>query len=134
MTLHLDDDATETATPAEKDEAAEPDLLDLYICCQCSVYCLVSQVIPGVLPIRVLDEFVKDKQEHPPPGKTPEVAVVTALETIITYVLASTSRVCLGKVLNKRIISRVYTASSTIDYGKPSRGSCPSLAPSSRAS
>jgi ubiquitin carboxyl-terminal hydrolase 25 len=103
MTLHLDDDLNESATSGEKEEVPEPDLLDLYLCCQCSVYCLVSQVIPGVVPIRVLDDFVKDKLDHPQPGRTPEVAVVTGLETIITYVLASISCVSFRSILNENI-------------------------------
>lgn len=88
MTLHLDEDKPDSNASTSSD-SAEPDLLDLYICCQCSVYCLVSQVIPGVLPIRVLEEFVKDKYEHPPPGKTGDLTVVTGFETIITYVMIS---------------------------------------------
>lgn len=95
MTVHLDEERPDPS-PSPKTESAEPDLLDLYICCQCSVYCLVSQVIPGVLPIRVLEEFVKDKLEHPPPGKTGELTLVTGLETIITYVLAPLFVTCMS--------------------------------------
>ena len=94
MTIHSDDEKTEPGTGA-KTESGEPDLLDLYLCCQCSVYCLVSQVIPGVLPLRAFEEFVKDKFEHPPPGKTGEIAVITGLETIITYVLALLFAFCI---------------------------------------
>lgn len=88
VTLRIEGDAGETSTQGEKVEEPEGDLLDLYVCCQCSVYCLVSRnVIPGVIPLRKVEEFVKDKLEHPPLGKTGAVAVVSGWETIITYVL-----------------------------------------------
>lgn len=104
MTLHLDDDTTGTPTSGEKEETPEPDLLDLYLCCQCSVYCLVSQVIPGVLPWRILEDFIRDKLEHPPLGKTGEIAVVTGFETMITYVSALPHVVCtLCMVLNTSV-------------------------------
>ncbi|KAF8899278.1 hypothetical protein BD779DRAFT_1607774 [Infundibulicybe gibba] len=57
--------------------------LDLYICCQCSFYCVASGVIPGVITRKFFDEFVKDKRGSPPPGKTGEQAVVLALETFL---------------------------------------------------
>ncbi|EKM61525.1 uncharacterized protein PHACADRAFT_85514 [Phanerochaete carnosa HHB-10118-sp] len=76
-------DARMLTTPFKRNDD-ELDLLDLYLCCQCSVYCLVSPVIPGVLPLRVLEDFVRDKLEHPPLGKTGEIAVVTGFETVIT--------------------------------------------------
>ena len=135
MTLHLDNAPNDAAISAEKDEPSEPDLLDLYICCQCSVYCVVSQVIPGVLPLRVLDEFVKDKLEHPQPGTSPELAVVTGFETIITYVLASPAfRVLFFESLNKFPVLSTCTASSSIDYGEQNSGFYLSHEPSSRAS
>lgn len=88
VTLHIEPLVEATSTPGERTEDTESgDLLDLYICCQCSVYCWVSQVIPGVLPVRHIEEFVKDKLDHPAPGKTKEMAVVTGWETVITYVL-----------------------------------------------
>ena len=95
MTIHLDDEGREIPQPAsptsptpadETTEVLEADMLDLYLCCQCSTYCLVSQVIPGVIPLRCLEEFNKDKVEHPPPGKTGELALITGWETVLTYV------------------------------------------------
>lgn len=87
VTLRIEGDAGETSTQGESVEEPEGDLLDLYVCCQCSVYCLVSQhVIPGVIPLRRVEEFVKDKSENPTVGKTSSIAVVSGWETIITYV------------------------------------------------
>lgn len=87
VTLRIEGNEGETSTPGEKHDVPEGDLLDLYICCQCSVYCLVSrEIIPGVIPVRRVEEFVKDKVENPPVGKTGAVAIVSGWETIITYV------------------------------------------------
>lgn len=134
MTFHADDEQGATVAAGEKAEAPDPDLLDLYICCQCSVYCLVSQVIPGVLPLRLIEEFVKDKLEHPPVGKTGEIAVVTGIETIITYVLALLRLVCIIKQeIECNYIFRVHTVSSRIDYGREKAGCYLSRDPSFRA-
>ena len=86
MTIHLDDSAPEPAPTEEPPEEPEGDMLDLYLCCQCSTYCLVSQVIPGVIPLRTFEEFNKDKLDHPQLGKSPEVTLVTGWETVITCV------------------------------------------------
>ncbi|KAH9854519.1 cysteine proteinase [Lenzites betulinus] len=60
-------------------------LLNLYLCCQCSMYCLVSDgVIPGVIPSSLVDEFTRDKLSHPAVDKTPRATVVAAWETILT--------------------------------------------------
>jgi ubiquitin carboxyl-terminal hydrolase 25/28 len=64
-------------------EPEEGKLLDLYVCCQCSFYCVASGIIPGVIPRKYFDEFVRDKRENPPPGKTGEQAIVQAFETIL---------------------------------------------------
>ena len=67
------------------DDSHEPegDLLDLYVCCQCTLYCAVSDVIPGVIPYRVFEAFVKDKLDHPHPGKTPAMSLAMALDTVL---------------------------------------------------
>lgn len=67
-------------------EIEEGELLDLYICCQCSLYCVALDLIPGVIPMNYLNTFIKDKQSNPPPGKSGEQAVTIALETIMLYV------------------------------------------------
>ena len=70
----------------------EGDLLDLYVCCQCSVYCMSSGVIPGVIPRKYLEPFIKDKRDHPKPGKSGEVTVLKSLELFakcVSYKLLS---------------------------------------------
>lgn len=67
---------------AESDE--EGKLLDLYICCQCSLYCVASGVLPGVIPKKYLDELVRDKRGHPSIGKNAEQTIALALETFLT--------------------------------------------------
>ena len=59
----------------------EGKLLDLYVCCQCSFYCVASSVIPGVIPRKFIDEVIRDKRSNPPVGRTGDQAVVSALET-----------------------------------------------------
>ena len=59
----------------------EGELLDLYVCCQCSFYCVVSGVISGVIPRKYIDEVIRDKRNNPPVGKTGDQAVVSALDT-----------------------------------------------------
>ena len=65
-------------------EEGEGDLLDLYVCCQCSFYVIASGVIPGVVPVKLLEDLVKNKMENPPPDKTGELAALVTLETILT--------------------------------------------------
>ncbi|KAH0591372.1 putative ubiquitin carboxyl-terminal hydrolase 2 [Termitomyces sp. J132] len=66
-----------------EDETEEGKLLDLYICCQCSMYCVASGVIPGVIPRKCFDELIRDKRANPPVGQTGELAIAAACETII---------------------------------------------------
>ncbi|TFK84094.1 cysteine proteinase [Polyporus arcularius HHB13444] len=61
-------------------------LLDLYLCCQCSMYCLVSDVIPGVIPLSLMDEFTREKMANPAPDKSPRATAVAAWETVLTIV------------------------------------------------
>ncbi|KAI0652778.1 cysteine proteinase [Trametes meyenii] len=61
-------------------------LLDLYLCCQCSMYCLVSDVIPGVIPAELVVQFTCDKVSHPSIGKTPKATAVAAWETVLTII------------------------------------------------
>ncbi|KAF8167496.1 hypothetical protein B0H34DRAFT_647132 [Crassisporium funariophilum] len=61
----------------------EGKLLDLYVCCQCSFYCVASGIIPGVIPKKHIEELVRDKRSSPPVGKTGEHAVVLAFETFM---------------------------------------------------
>ncbi|KAF9486321.1 cysteine proteinase [Pholiota conissans] len=61
----------------------EGKLFDLYICCQCSFYCVASGIIPGVIPRKHIEELIRDKKDNPPLGKTPEQAVILAVETFL---------------------------------------------------
>jgi ubiquitin carboxyl-terminal hydrolase 25 len=78
--LQSDSDNKMEEDQVEEDEG---DLLDLYVCCQCSFYCAASGVIPGVIPRRCFDEFIRDRRDHPAVGKSREVAVCYAVETVI---------------------------------------------------
>jgi ubiquitin carboxyl-terminal hydrolase 25 len=48
-------------------EDGEGDLLDLYVCCQCS-YVIASDVIPGVIPVKLLEDLVKKQGGEPTAG------------------------------------------------------------------
>jgi ubiquitin carboxyl-terminal hydrolase 25/28 len=79
--MSVDDIDAMVANESESD--AEGRLLDLYVCCQCSFYCVASGIIPGVIPRKCIDEFAKEKRNNPPVGKTGDQAVATAFETIL---------------------------------------------------
>lgn len=66
------------------DDSCQPgrELLDLYVCCQCSLYCVVSDVIPGVIPQKTFEAFIKEKQ-NPVVGKSPVTSLAVALDTIL---------------------------------------------------
>ena len=70
----------------EEKEAGEGKLLDLYVCCQCSFYCVASGVLPGVFSRKSFGEFVKDKRANPSVGRTGEQAINLALETFLVSV------------------------------------------------
>ena len=72
-----------TSLAADDSHESEGDLLDLYVCCQCLVYCVVSDVIPGVIPHRTFEAFVKERLEHPHVGKTPITSLAIALDTVL---------------------------------------------------
>ncbi|KAI0275431.1 hypothetical protein BC834DRAFT_815748 [Gloeopeniophorella convolvens] len=92
MTLRLDDSATVLEHATQDDamdveaEEEEGELLDLYVCCQCSFYVLASDVIPGVIPVKLLEDLVKNKTENPPLDKTGELAALITLEMILTII------------------------------------------------
>ncbi|KAG2365462.1 hypothetical protein BDR07DRAFT_1449769 [Suillus spraguei] len=54
----------------------EGELLDLYVCCQCSVYCIASEAMPGVIALKYVEDFTKQ----------PDESVVSGWETLITIV------------------------------------------------
>lgn len=77
----MPDDAMEDSVIEE-----EGDLLDLYVCCQCSLYCIVSEVIPGVVPVKYIEEFVRERWDNPAPSRNREESVVSGLETFLVCV------------------------------------------------
>lgn len=68
----MDQDTDETGTP-----------LDLYVCCQCSFYCVASKIIPAIIPRYSWNHLIENKRSDPLPGKTREHSVATALETML---------------------------------------------------
>ncbi|KAI0299946.1 hypothetical protein BC826DRAFT_906094 [Russula brevipes] len=92
MTLRGDDPAsivkqvTDDARMDVDHDEGEGHRLDLYVCCQCSFYVIASDVIPGVVPAKLLEDLVKNKIENPPPEKSGELAALIALETILTII------------------------------------------------
>ncbi|KAF8257126.1 hypothetical protein EI94DRAFT_1774612 [Lactarius quietus] len=91
MTLRGDDPTTATAELVQavvevEREDDEGDLLDLYVCCQCSFYVIASHVIPGVIPVKLLEDLVKNKVENPPLDKSGELAALIALEMILMII------------------------------------------------
>jgi ubiquitin carboxyl-terminal hydrolase 25/28 len=76
-------DHSNLSTAADGSQQPEGEPLDLYVCCQCPLYCVVSDVIPGVIPQRTFDAFVKDRLDHPHLGKTPAMSLAAALDTIL---------------------------------------------------
>ncbi|TCD66521.1 ubiquitin-specific protease ubp2 [Steccherinum ochraceum] len=73
MTLHEEGEnsTSEKAKQAEDEEDVEGDLLDLY-------------VIPGVIPVKYMDELTNSKLSHPSLGVTPNASALLAWETFIT--------------------------------------------------
>jgi len=68
---------------ADDSRESEGEPLDLYVCCQCSLYCVVSNVIPGIIPLRTFEAFVKEKLENPHVGKTPIMSAAIAVDTVL---------------------------------------------------
>ncbi|KAI0319953.1 hypothetical protein OF83DRAFT_1169745 [Amylostereum chailletii] len=85
-TLRLDEQDALPAPAAAEEEEDEGDMLDLYVCCQCSFYAMASDVVPGVVPAKYLEELFRDKAAHPAPGKTGETTTMVALETILNII------------------------------------------------
>ena len=84
-TILMDELNVESLGEAENlmDTDSEGKLLDLYVCCQCSLYVVASGVIPGVIPRKHFEEFVRGKRSNPIVGKTGELSVVLSLETLL---------------------------------------------------
>lgn len=87
--LNLDEIAIHKIPEDDLDEDMEEmegELLDLYVCCQCSVYCIVSDIIPGVIPVKLMDEYTRDRWDNPPLDRNREESVVSGLETFLLIV------------------------------------------------
>jgi ubiquitin carboxyl-terminal hydrolase 25/28 len=95
----------------------EGDLLDLYVCCQCQVSCVVSGIIPTVLPAKPAEEFTNEKSANPSPGKNSASSVVTAWETINMYVLQELALIYATH-------RDLYLGSSRINSGKEKADHC----------
>ena len=74
--------ADEVGEPATEEE--EGKVLDLYVCCQCTLYCVASEVISGVVSKKYMDELQRDRKAHPAIGKSPEQTIALTVETILT--------------------------------------------------
>ena len=70
------------STTAHQDDA-EGILLSLYVCCQCSVYVMCSDLIPGIVPVRHLEDLVRERADNPMPGQSGSDAAIVALDTTI---------------------------------------------------
>ena len=94
--LNMDDLSMDAAGDDKMDEDInrdedEGDLLDLWVCCQCSLYCVVSDVIPGVIPLKFFEEFTRNRYNNPALGKNGEESIVIGWETFLTYAVTSRS-------------------------------------------
>jgi len=47
---------------------------------------IASDVIPGVVPVKMLEDLVKNKMENPPLDKSGEVAAFISLEMILKVI------------------------------------------------
>ena len=72
--------------PENLDEDKQGHLFDLYLCCQCSVYCVVSEVIPGVIPKEYIEKFCNQKLNNPLPGRNGEITLAIAWGTFLKCV------------------------------------------------
>jgi ubiquitin carboxyl-terminal hydrolase 25/28 len=61
-------------------------LHDLYVCRQCSIYCIVSGAMSGILALKYAEDFAKYRYKHPFIGRQPDNSVVSGWETLIMYV------------------------------------------------
>lgn len=80
----VDPDAVSIDEVAEPATEEEGKLLDLYVCCQCTLYCVASGVISGVVPKKYMDDLQRERKSHPGVGKSPEQTIALTVETILT--------------------------------------------------
>ncbi|KAK7686516.1 hypothetical protein QCA50_010114 [Cerrena zonata] len=119
---------------------SQTDLLDLFICCQCAVYCLVSRVIPGVIPLKIAEEFTKEKMANPSVDHTPRATALRAWETVTTIVqnrlfrgetrvLPVTRPTFLHKVGWNKVVSSVFESLGFVPQSGPNKDDVVSLHP-----
>ncbi|KIJ53984.1 hypothetical protein M422DRAFT_42272 [Sphaerobolus stellatus SS14] len=70
----------------EEADSKDAILLDLFVCCQCHVYVVCSDIIPGIIPAHYLEEFVRNKMASPLPGQTGADAALVGLDTMIKVI------------------------------------------------
>jgi ubiquitin carboxyl-terminal hydrolase 25 len=58
--------------------------MHLFVCCQCTLFVLVSRPIPGLIDYNLMQLVTADKMASPPLGKSQEDGVMTAWETLLT--------------------------------------------------
>lgn len=80
----IDPDAVSIDETSTEEE--EGRLLDLYVCCQCTLYCVASGVISGVVAKKYMDELQRERKSHPAVGKSPEQTIALTVETVLTSV------------------------------------------------
>jgi ubiquitin carboxyl-terminal hydrolase 25 len=59
--------------------------MDLFICCQCSFYCVGSPPISGVIPAKLWESYIKERGASPQPGANENQAVFQAVEGLSRY-------------------------------------------------
>ncbi|KIY73387.1 cysteine proteinase [Cylindrobasidium torrendii FP15055 ss-10] len=63
-------------------------LLDLYVCCTCACYCIVSPPIDGIVKGSVWAGFVADRRENPQVGRSKEVSLYKSVAALAGILLA----------------------------------------------
>ncbi|KAK7464469.1 ubiquitin-specific protease ubp2 [Stygiomarasmius scandens] len=74
---------SEEAESVDTKQEEEGMLLDLYMCCQCSFYCVASSTLSGVVPRDLWKEFLAEKLAHPAPNIDPKCSLYVAVETLL---------------------------------------------------
>ena len=86
QSVQEEEDKMEGIEPATSNGVdTEGVLLDLYVCCQCSVYVVCSHLIPGIVPARYFEELVQERADNPMPGQSKHDAPIIALDTTMKY-------------------------------------------------
>ena len=83
---HTDWESLVETHPENLDEDKQGHLFDLYLCCQCSVYCVVSEIISGVIPMEQIENFCQQKLNSPRPGRNGEMTLAIAWITLLESV------------------------------------------------